>query len=328
MDRPIGPYVVTEDLSPLLGTWARRKGFTLPGPEFFQDLRTRLIADLRLVLSAQYPDPEILYLPFAELRQQAAAGLAAHPSDVPLVTLDHHYFPTIERVVDVTRLSEKKPGGWRKLRGVGTRVDCPSVEEQIAAVSRSLPVGTETIGLVDDGLWSGTTTLAVADLFWRHCGIRTDRIMVALMVESPDTADRLLEVAHPSIISLARRFPLRQGGVIDWICERDWYMGVPLGGRTVGPESRPYLHLDVGAYYLDPFDDKFLGDPADWASLDGPAVAAFSRRRIEDAIELFEAVSAASQRPVLSVDLERWPYGVPFNPQLPFARALRNLLKQ
>lgn len=323
-----GPYVVTEDVEQLLTMWADAHGFRAPSSGFFGDLRGRLVADLEQCLAVQgFRSPQVLYLRHDDLRKRAAAMLAKQPEGAPFVTLDRLYFPDVERFVDVTRHVVRQDGGtWVTLPSIGVRSTCDSLSTQVRKVMLSLPRGIHSIRLLDDGLWTGTTTLSVTREF-EDCGIAVVDIFVALLVESLKTLERLREEGHPPIHTLVQTFPVEEGGVIDWVCERDFFPGVPTGGRTVSPAVSPDGQ-DVGAYYLDLNGLRTIGDPVAWATLDGPSVSTFSRRRIEDCISLFEAIEDASGRSVTVSDLDRIPYGFGADLRERFVDVLRRQLDQ
>lgn len=325
-DRQRPPYVVTEDIEHLLTQWARAHGFRLPGSSIFGDLRGRLVADLSECLATREGVPEILYLRHDELRGIAARELESRRDGAPFVTLDPHYFPDVSRVVDVTRrVVRNGDGSWKTLDGVGVRALHPPLDDQIRSVIQSLPPGIRTVRVLDDGLWTGKTTLTVTRSFAEH-GVTVHEILVALLVESIPTLEWLREEGHPPIHPLVRTFSVEDGGVTDWVCERDYYPGVPQGGRTVASEQTD--GRDVGAYYLDLDGTRRLGDPEAWATLSGPRIAWFSRRRIEDCITLFIAIEDASEHSITVGDLDRIPYGFGTDLRERFVDVLRRQLNQ
>ncbi len=321
MQHPERPYLVTEDLPHLVAAWTKERGFRMPVASVFARLRQRLIDDLG-TLFTETADPilpdRVVFLEHDPLRGKIDAALASVGTEIPLVTLDRLYFPDIPRYVDVTRIVMKNETAWTTIPGVGVRVGEPSLDDQVERVVRKLPQGTRAIRLLDDGFWSGTTTQEVSHAFQRH-GIAVVSIHVAILVETDDNR-AVIQRNDPPLFCLAEHFPHDRGGVIDWVCQRDFFPGVPFGGRTVayGPEEM----VDVGAYYVDPTGDRQFGHPAGWASLDGGALGVFSHRRLEDSALLFSAVEAASDRPVLIRDLARVPYGMQEHPEARFVDVL------
>lgn len=82
--------------------------------------------------------------------------------------------------------------------------------------------------------------------------------------------------------------------VIDEVCERDFYPGVPLSGRTL------FGAKNVGVPYLLPF-----GKPGEWASMPTNWQVPFSAFCIQQTIRLFKEIERHSQRIVTCSDLGR-----------------------
>lgn len=327
MQRPEKPYLVTEDLPCLMAAWAKERGFRLPGPTLFEHLRQRIVDDLGTLFTqadpAIVPDA-VVFLERDALCAKIDAALTQLADGPPFVTLDRHYFPSVNHMVDVTRVVSNNGSAWKTLDGIGVRFGEPSLDEQVVTVVRHLPQGTRSIRLLDDGFWSGTTTQGVSNAFQRH-GINVAGIYVAIFVENEENRV-ILQRNDPPLHCLAEHFPLTHGGVIDWVCQRDFYPGVPFGGRTVA--YLPSATADIGAYYLDPTGDRRYGDPMQWASLGGPALTTFSRRRLEDCILLFSMFETQDKRPVLIRDLDRVPYGMNGDPNARFVDVLKGLLAE
>jgi len=102
--------------------------------------------------------------------------------------------------------------------------------------------------------------------------------------------------------------------VIDEICERDFYPGVPLSGRTVKGQ------LNVGAPYLLPF-----GKPTHWASIPKEWEKEFSRFCLQQTIKLWEEIEEISGKVVRNCDLDRLPVGFNWD-KTRFVENLRHLL--
>ncbi len=82
--------------------------------------------------------------------------------------------------------------------------------------------------------------------------------------------------------------------VIDEVCERDFYPGVPFSGRSLIGES------NIGLPYIIPF-----GKPRKWASIPTYFHKEFSKFCIDQAIILFEEIQRISNKEVCCSDIER-----------------------
>jgi hypothetical protein len=89
--------------------------------------------------------------------------------------------------------------------------------------------------------------------------------------------------------------------VIDEVCERDFYPGVPFSGRQLAVDD------NIGVPYILPF-----GEPTSWASIPYEHEVTFSRFCIRQTISLFEEIECCSNRQVKCADLGRKVIGLPY----------------
>jgi hypothetical protein len=88
--------------------------------------------------------------------------------------------------------------------------------------------------------------------------------------------------------------------LIDQVCERDFYAGVPYSGREhAGADN-------VGFPYFLPF-----GKPKDWASVPDKHQKIFSRMCIRTSIDLFEELERLNNVEFKCKDLPRFVVGIP-----------------
>jgi hypothetical protein len=101
--------------------------------------------------------------------------------------------------------------------------------------------------------------------------------------------------------------------VIDEICERDFYPGIPFSGRLLIGNG------NVGVPYLLPF-----GDPGKWASIPLEWQVPFSEFCIKQTVKLFEEIERCSSKIISCAELGRMVSTLPQD-KTRFVDALRVL---
>jgi hypothetical protein len=273
---PAKPYVVSLDIATLLAQWANRSGFKLPAKGMFDELRTALFTDLSHIFSA------VEFLSETSLRGPLARLVTS--TGLPVLSLDEAYYPLGYRL-GMTRAVHAD----RTKAGNTHRAGMKSVAEQIDELVRQVQ---GDVVLVDDVIFTGKHIADELIPMLSKKGINIKAVVAAVGMQEGIT--RIGEkVPH---VQCVRTYD----AVEDEICERDFFPGVPLSGRTVLGLER------FGMPYVEPF-----GDPNEWACIPTHHVKRFSRSRIADTIRLYEAIERASCRIVRCSDLARPVYGLP-----------------
>lgn len=283
------PYVVSGDIKTLLTLWADDRGFQLPDDEFFRQLRS----DFGEYMSQIFPGFE--YIPEDELTR-GLCTLVSESGVVPL-SLDRVYYPTDLRI-DIARQVDAEGND----RGLSRRGNSPALITQFRRLKKS---GVQEVSLVDDVIFSGDLISRVGKAL-NTSGVRVAGIYAGIGIQEGLT---LLEDQGYNV-ECVRSYD----SVIDEICERDFYPGVPFSGRLVDPEN------NVGAPYVLPF-----GNPAKWASIPESWQRSFSNFCILQTIKLFNGIEQTSNKGVLCNDLGRKVLSIPTN-DVRFVDALQNVL--
>lgn len=274
------PYVVSLDIVPLLTRWALVKKFSMPNPDFFGMLRKNMHAELGTI----FPVVEIVEegdIRSAILRMTSSLGL-------PVISLDYAYCP-IGVPLNVTRAVHTDMTD----AGVTHRGKSFSIEKQVRDIASQLQ---GDVALVDDVIFSGEmTTRDVIPMLRRH-GITVRTVVAGVGIRK---GVRRIQAEGVDVLCVRE-----YAEVEDEICERDFYPGSPLCGRTVlGTEN-------VGMPYIRPF-----GNAQDWASIPGTHVDSFSRFCLGQSIELFTEIENISGKTVRMRDLDRGIYSLPTGDQ-------------
>lgn len=282
------PYVVSADIKTLLEPWALERGYTLPDSGFFRQLR----ADFAKGMTTIFPGFELVS------EEELSNGLTKMIKENGIfpVSLDRVYYRSqpgleIARVVDSEGSS----------RGLGRRVDSPQLLSQFRELKSR---GLTKVALVDDVIFSGDLLERVSRVL-ETAGIEVPVIYAGIGIE--EGIDKLTSKGRE--VYCVKEYL----EVLDEVCERDFYPGVPLSGRLLddGRTSVPYIL---------PF-----GNPVEWASIPSESQVSFSRFCLNQTVKLFSAIEDASGKEVSCVDVERKVVGMP-NDATRFVDALKGFM--
>ena len=283
------PYVVSADIYLLMEKWATQHSFVLPAREFFCQLREEFSNYMRRVFSnfELVSEDEI---------SRGLAGLVAE-SGLPVVSLDRVYFES-ELNLEVARLVDKDG----KDRGLGHRSGTSPLAQQIRKLQMS---GVREVVVVDDVVFTGALLERIIELLSKI------RIRVPLICAGIGIAEGINRInGTKREIRCVRTYE----EVVDEVCERDFYPGVPLSGRLLVGDS------NIGVPYLLPF-----GKPESWASIPSEQATDFSRFCLHQTATLFDEIERHSDRPILCRDLGRKVVGLPMD-ETPYTKVLRKIL--
>ena len=270
------PYVVSGDIYLLLSNWAKEKNFVLPEKEFFQKLRQ----EFRNYIQQIFP----LYEFISEEEILNHFHSATSRYNIPFVSLDPVYFPgdfplSITRTVDANLID----------CGLRHRFASPNLLNQLKTIKAS---GQKEIGLIDDVIFSGVLAERVIKLLSR-LGLKVIFVCAGVGIN-----EGLNKISQSRNFSCARVY----NDVIDEVCERDFYLGIPYSGRSLlSPKN-------IGLPYFLPF-----GKPTKWASIPEKKQKEFSLFCLKQSIFLFEEIEKISQKIITGSDIERQVPGQPLN---------------
>lgn len=268
------PYVVSGDIKPLLAGWAAKSGFTLPSDAFFDDLRTEFSGYMGNIF------PRFEFVGEEELTE----GTRSLVSDrLPVVSLDRVYY-TSPYTLDMAR--RVNPDG--RDAGLGRRAGSPPLLRQIRSLQEQ---GLGDVALFDDVVFSGAFIERLGRCL-KRAGTMVGTVYCGISIG--EGKGRLQGLGYD--VKSVKDF----SDVIDEVCERDFYPGVPLSGRLIDPDT------NTGAPYILPF-----GNPEEWASIPPQHSARFSQFCIDQTVTLFKEIERSSRIPVTCADIGR---RVPFLP--------------
>lgn len=269
-------YVVSEDIHILLDEWAMKKGFCLPSRDFFKQLRKEMQRYLSRIFSAGNID----MVSAEELRNGMRKFIRQTENSV--VSMDRVYVRTNPEI-QIARMVDKSLNDC----GTGPRFGAPSIQKQLVRVKEKY----SKILLVDDVLFSGNVMTEIISSL-EKIGVATPVIVVGIAIG--EGVERIQKCTSSEVLSVKY---YRE--VIDEICERDFYPGVPLSGRLVAD-----MKTEIGSPYFHPF-----GKSCNWASIPQDEEKEFSVFCLQQTIRLWKEIEKVSQKIVRCCDLERIPFG-------------------
>lgn len=269
------PYVVSADIHLLLEKWAERKNFVLPQKDFFLDLREKFSG----YMIKLFPTFELV----SEEEILNFVTRVANQTNLPVVSLDPVYFCG-DYTIELTRTVDSKGTD----QGLRCRSGSYSLLKQLDRLKHQKNT---KVCLVDDVIFSGVLAERVIELLSR---IDIEVIAVCAGIGIQEGISR---ISRPS-----RRICCLKiyEDIIDEVCERDFYLGIPYSGRSLVNSD------NVGSPYIIPY-----GRPDKWASIPILRQRSFSEFCISQTILLFEEVEKSSKRIVDCSDIERKVFDQP-----------------
>jgi hypothetical protein len=315
-------YLVSGDLRHLFKIWADGKGYETPANKTFRRLRKIFLRKLQSVLG---PDIKVVYLPWADVTTRVLRLVRSKLNGLPVVSLDPVYvIEGVDASFGATRIMHHENNAWQNI-GYGPRRAERSIYTQLKAVElRAAEVKKQEVILADDGVWSGGS-IAALEHSLASLDVKVKQVVVAINVlpgeEEPDITNKV----RAPIVSAWE--PIKRNLVADWVCERDFFIGIPYGGRTAGnlsfevqkkkPEDKTIVEKNYPAVpmqgnFAAPYL-SFFGDPVHWASIPKAKAVEFSIFCLQLARRLYEECQRCNlhigeKREILVGDLSRIPY--------------------
>lgn len=272
------PYVVSADIYLLLSKWAKQKNFTLPCDEFFVKLRKEFSAYMSKIFSnfELISEKEIL---------EHSTNIVLK-NNLPIISLDTIYFSS-DYLIELTR--SVSPEGLDK--GLRHRFGSDTLLKQLNTLRNS---GIKEVCIYDDVIFSGVLAERIIRLL-SMLGINVSKFYAGIGIQ--EGIDKI-ENSFSIEVNCAHTY----NQVIDEVCERDFYLGIPYSGRSLIDED------NLGLSYILPF-----GKPEAWASIPNEYQESFSIFCINQTIKLFEEIENSSNKIVCCSDIDR---KVPNQPKL------------
>ncbi len=269
------PYVVSADIYLLLKKWAERKNFTLPSHEFFLDLRKEFsnhILKLFQNFEFIYEDEILKYI--SEITNKI---------NLPVISLDPVYFGG-DYSIELTRNVDVRGADL----GLRHRFGSSTLLKQLYLLKNTQ---IKEVCLVDDVIFSGVLIERVIQIL-SYLGINVPFVSAGIGIQ--EGLNRIENSARN--IYCFKTYP----NVIDEVCERDFYLGIPYSGRSLCHSQ------NIGVPYILPY-----GDPDRWASISPLSQKLFSEFCINQTIILFEEIEKTSKRIIDCSEIERKVFNQP-----------------
>lgn len=301
-------YIVTDDLQYLAAKWAKKQDYVIPTRAWFQEeILQPLVGALADILG---PGVRVECHPWTGMKSGLLTLLQqveVEEGFLPVISLDPVFAHqgVADAALQITRMHRERilegQGSWVSL-GLGPRSGKKSAAEQLDALSsRSSIKACGQVRVMDDGVWSSNSLLAVERALATR-NLRVQKFVIGVKI-SPEVDAQGRPIDMDTVVL---KTPIRAlhsyapGEVMDWLCARDFILGLPYSGRSLGeswsaaPEDQALQHIlsavplgieDYAAPYIFP-----LGDPVHWANIPLDKVVPFSKVCLGLSLKLYEAV--------------------------------------
>jgi hypothetical protein len=309
-------YIITQDLDHILNTWLHKKGMRPLPQSVFDDLRERLSEDLRAVAFGNSDAGGAVSIRFQTRHRLNNLEKADNDSRF-WIAMDDVYVPKSNFLVQVTRVYDKH-GEHLLGRSHRPESEGDSLPIQIHRCRDAYDMFKKTTGnlrpevvLADDGTFTGDSVLEILESLYEEAEIDVTHLCFAFQ-----TTESLIKIrdklrAQGRNISYSPSEVISATGLVDWVCERDFFLGVPRSGRTAGSMDDgkvvPSANPIIGYPYVCPWGPIREGANVEVGQFE------LSARLTSHSIELWQAVERANGGRKLKVsELPRFP-GPPFS---------------
>lgn len=275
-----------------------QKGLKIPNSSFIKMLREDFSLSTNKIFN------NVTIISEEEMLKKMDSLVDRYFGDLPIVSLDKVYSYCDEKNVmflDCTRMS-----GEDELVSRNDVNNRTSVENQINIISKNLK--NNQIILLDDVVFSGNVLRKIIKEFEKN------NIEVVGIVSGVCTLESYNYFSKNLRYGISSGFLLGEG-VIDQICERDFYFGIAQSGISIRENNEVYK-----APYFLPF-----GDPCQRASIPKEFEESFSRECIERSIRLWGEIEKNSNRKINISELPERIFNVNDNEEV--VKVLKRSLK-
>lgn len=281
-------YVVSEDIDILVSRWCSKVNLSSPDKDFYVGLRSKMKGFLQDIFA------RVTFVSSQEIREGLLASIAVHKQDgLTVVSLERAYIEDgeIDGRIELTRTVD----------GDGRDIVIRSVRNNtIRKCLQFEQFRDKKIALIDDVVFTGGTTIeTIKELHKVHANVHAITAAIGKK-EGVDYIKRstfgVIGQPSPLVVDCLKEFD----DIMDQVCERDFYPGVPYSGRE-------HFGVDLAAFpYLLPF-----GKPDEWASIPGKETKQFSCLCIDNAVALFEEIERVNGITVTCSMIPRPVFGSP-----------------
>lgn len=225
-------YVVTEDLEHLVNEWCQINGYKAPSAAWFALLRKNFQKTLE---QFAFPSNDV-QIRFIRRNDSIFDTLKKPEDDGSFwISLDRVYVSNADCFIDATRIYNNS---HQKLAIAGHPSNSDSLETQIAEChfkwTKTNP--SQTI-LADDGTFTGETIVRVLRLLAAR-GVDVSGVRLGFCTESSlhETIKPFLKemLGKMNPVSFSASIIVDETFLLDWVCERDFFIAAPRSGRTIG----------------------------------------------------------------------------------------------
>jgi hypothetical protein len=271
------PFVLSEDIYPLMNVWARNQNRKIPSIDYFKDNTQHIVENLCAIF------PRVQLIETRNLMEHFNTNINQNDC---VVSLDRAYAPLLPRAKifysDTCRALNVKNEPMRYMR-----------PEYLPEDSTQIPKDRSLI-LLDDVIFDGRTLAHQITTYGKE---RIEKIVTGIATEK---GKNFIEQQFDIPVQSAYVFH----DLIDEVCERDFIPGTPLCGKPV------YHSIDMPFFmgsrpYIAPF-----GDAEKWASIPQNHILSFSENCMALACDMWDRIGEMNNITLRNQHLPRPVYGV------------------
>ncbi len=298
-------YVLTEDLHPLMHGWCKRNRLKAPGVHWFARNHQLLRKSLSEMLNVGDDVVMLDSLPYTYMSECIQAVISEYvPKHINMgniLSADTVYLPNMGFELYPLEINRMVNLSGEDIKGRYARSGFNNLKEQIISFGQEINEVSgfsRKIIIIDDGIWTGETIKTAVDIA-KEVGLEVIAVVVGVSCHKDGA---LIDLGLDNCdVRIVNTYGYSRP-VVDWVCERDFFVGTPYGGRTVVDGAVITSGLNVGAYYVE--NKKWLKK---WGSVADNSSNDFAKFCLHKSRDLYVEIEMLSKRKVNVSLLERIP---------------------
>lgn len=334
-------YVITEDVPELVARWAEQRRLAVPEPGFLRQLLGELAGEVQQALRGGGVEANVHVHGYTEMRAALESRVRGYRArGFMVVAFDRVYYPSgVGISYSPTRAVLWRGNGWHESSYQVAKAGTLPLARQASEVAASWFAADDAnlkVLVADDGVFEGSSARR---FFAELLGLGVGGAALGSVIGGV-SLERFLQRGDVSDVALVvdavHVYPSGGPEVVDWVCQRDFFAGLPRSGRAVISEPGDTVAIQRNGQPLSaPY--WYGSGSLSWASVPQESGERFTRACAAMTAGMFARVADLSHRgPIRCGELAQLPAGIcfdpstlePGDPEQPFSSAVEEFLQR
>lgn len=334
-------YVITEDVPELVARWAEQRRLAAPEPGLMQQLLGELAGEVQQALRGGGVEANVHVHGYTEMRPALESRVRGYLArGFMVVAFDRVYYPPdVGTSYSPTRAVLWRNEGWcgrsYQVAKAGTLPLARQASDVAASWFAADDANLEVL-VADDGVFEGASARR---FFAELLGLGVGGAALGSVIGGV-SLERFLQRGDVNDVALVvdavHVYPSGGPEVVDWVCQRDFFAGLPRSGRAVISDPGDSVALRCNGQPLSaPY--WYGSGSLSWASVPQESGERFTRACAAMTVGIFARIAELSHRgPIRCGEIAQLPAGIcfdpntlePGDPRQPFVSAIDEFLQR